>query len=182
MPGVLVVQQLTTTWSKRSRGGDGARRRRNAVPLAVAVPADCSVGAVDGWRHHVVAFGEANGFTAVGRPCRRGGPDTPVRAGCVLVTLGGVGAEVAVDFQHLDGVPSRTRLDRTGTLSPVRLAPLAPGQWCRIRYNARHADRDTGHWWYELIVVNVGLFRPSAGYSFTRTPPAYLLDELARLR
>ena len=60
---------------------------------------------------------------------------------------------------------------------------LEPGQYGRIIWNERCADCDTGHWYYQLHIYNILLFKrgvPPADILLTRQPD-YEYSQLADL-
>ncbi len=167
---MVVVQIVTSVWSKASRGAPGSTARA-VVPEAVTVELLPGVrpGAVLVQRVEAL---ETEGFEPVSRSLDVvDGPPLDV-AGFRLV---GDGDRIVVTrlADIRSGWPSRDR--------PVRAFTLGPGETGRALRNNRQGAY--GGWTYSKVVVNVGFCDgvPTADL-FTGVAPTFLLDEQASLR
>ncbi|WNZ14235.1 hypothetical protein [Streptomyces sp. 11x1] len=189
---MIVVQRITTYWTKQSRGG-GAATRRNAVPEAFPLQAPGPAGVLV----NEVEAHERDGFTAlhtIRTSDRPSGSDSS-RAedpgggsfSCDAVSLSPVtrGVFLMEDDGRLRVVvsPPPARLSSRG---PRHLFTLGPGEYGRRRFNSRFTPSGCGchshQWWYEKWVVNVaypgGTPAPNL---FTQREPTHVLDRLVRL-
>lgn len=156
----ITVQWIRTSWTKASRGGEGASRR-NAAPIGFALPpAETTTSA------HVIRMHERDGFEPY---------DTQEDRGKVDVQLREVDGRLRVlpRVQPLSALPPRPRRPPA-----VR---LAPGQWVRWQLNYRFSSalgiRDWSYW---LDTFNIAYGPMSAG-AFLSTPTV-LIDEQGPLR
>ena len=170
-----VVQQVSVTWTKRSRGAPGAVAR-SAVPEGFPLPDDAA--APSALVVHHVRAAERDGFIPVER---------------VEIPDHGVAAEdlARVELAVVDGALAvarpAARWDRTLAYPRARhqlrkaAFRLTPGTWGRLRANFRHAPEWCGDGWYQQIVVNVAWLPdgPAPAELFTGTP-AEFLDEPRR--
>lgn len=163
-----LIQVVSVTWSKRSRGGPLAAVR-NRVPLAL--PFECA--GFDTSEPMWIEERDASepGFE-LSRRTRR-----PSKGG---------------DF-HLSGLVLRHLQDATTIMgtprlgAPERCAPLRydlrAGQSARLRWNGRLLDFDNGTWSYELISFNIaritGEVTPDV---LTARLPDFSFESLALLR
>ena len=171
----MIVQHITTGWTKAARGGDPAAAR-GRVPdrLPVGVPKARRASPPPALLHEVT-FGEADGFAVpasdVVMPLRTA---ACVRAAAVEATRSGDAVRATVTWR--EGRPRRGRITPAGHAEPVvKTFDVPPGRWVRVLYNARFSCGDTGTWWYERHAVNVAALpphHPAAGTLFTATPPA----------
>lgn len=143
---MLVVQHIGTIWSKASRGGEEARRR-NASPHALPLPLE--VASKEGLLHFVF-FNEHDNFVPHETSQSLASLTAPLRQGCVTIQRD-EGGTCQVAFRWTNGkggAPERSHCRRNLT--------LPSGQWCQVLWNGRFTDPDSGRWWYEKHVVNVG--------------------------
>jgi hypothetical protein len=166
-----LVQIIVTTWSKEFRGGAGAVAR-NRVPEAESLPLPVPRLDEPAYLVHTVS----HSFGSVRRP----GPtlavqpaDEPLRAGCLTVNW--EQDRLSVDVEWMRGAGKPYRYPRQGVLQ------LAPGQWGRLRYNARMSPPWESEWWYERWVSNVGFFSALDPRVFMETGPVKVHSEMAQL-
>ncbi|MGY1580671.1 hypothetical protein [Streptomyces sp. MN13] len=156
----ITVQWVRTLWTKRSRGGPAAARR-NAVPVAFALP-----DGVPG-RAHTVRLHEWDDFTP------RHGWAEPRRVGVELRERDGR-LRVLPRVEPLYGQPPRPRRPPA-----VR---LAPGEWVRWQLNYRFSSaagmRD---WTYWLDTFNIAYGEVPAADVFLGTPDFHV-DEQGPVR
>ncbi|MFF3889919.1 hypothetical protein [Streptomyces sp. NPDC001914] len=128
-----VVQRVSTSWTKKSRGGSEAARR-NAAPTAFLLPPGLRSGL------HEVAMLESESFE----------PRTQVRdlsePGTILREVDGL---LRVDPPEVS-MFSMPRRDRRPPA--VR---LALGQWLQWHVNHRFVGRCEGAWSYRLETFNI---------------------------
>jgi hypothetical protein len=162
----VVVQLVTVSWSKRSRGGEAARLRA-ALPEAYPIHRTLFGNR---WGLHQVAMYEPAGF----QPRERTEVDDVVK------NVVGVTLELQHDGLHVQfvwtpdvGVPPRRPRSRPFV--------LRPGEWGRVVHNGRFVDFDTGGWYYRKQVVNVALLARFAPRIFLGEP-LHLTRRLGALR
>jgi hypothetical protein len=99
--------------------------------------------------------------------------DEEFRAGSVLVRWEGEHLHVDYQWSFAAGMPERySRRD---------VLVLGPGQWGRLRYNARRSDWDGGEWSYEKWTFNIGLFPALDARVFVGTEPVKVHSQMALL-
>jgi hypothetical protein len=169
--GVVVVQQILTSWSKKSRGGEGAVKR-NAIPEVAPVPMHCIKTERLTLLHQSLSYSEWDGFA----------PREKIEVNPTLrpVVIGGVTVndddEVAVaSFQYNLGCGAPERGWARKTLR------IAEGEWGQILYNGRFAPPWEGPWWYEKMVVNIGLFSHLSSGVFTHCAPTCRFSAMGHL-
>lgn len=163
---MLVIQELRTTWTKISRGGQGAAKR-NSTPLEMPLPMPPS-GAVFVHRVH---FSEFDEFAPSPRSAHS--QDT------VPHDLSGFdgyfdGNDVLVRTHwtpHL-GLPKRPN---------GRRIRLHLGEYCRLFHNGRLTDHDTGEWSYQSTVINIALVEEPTLELFMKAAWSETLDAREQL-
>jgi hypothetical protein len=174
MPTVA-IQEIRTIWSKASRGG-AAAARRNAVPEAALFPPAGSPSAPAIVRQRQV-YGEANDFAEPLESEAVESTSDSISIGCVTIGVSAGRVTVAYEYDYrCGGLPPRH--SRPGAGGRDELA-VEPGRWVRVRYNGRFSG---DVWWYEKVVVNVGLFERPAPDMFVSTEPAEEISRMAELR
>lgn len=158
---ILIVQHISTYWSKASRGGPLARVR-NAVPLALPISKRPPSGAVSVF--HEAQFKERCEF----KPVEDFIVDSPAvprgRALCIRAGLGADGAWASYDYDNqCGGAPARPGVTKK------LIAPLV--RFVSIISNGRFSSPSYGDWFYEKHVVNVGQFASFDPDCFTETEP-----------
>jgi len=142
---MLVIQRITTRWTKAARSG-AAAACRNAVPRALLLPP--LAGAEPGYLLHDIEFLERDGFSRRERVTESDLP-THVHIGPLIVRM--MKAEIAVRFiwsRTECGAPERCAHD---------LFLLTGGEWGRFMFNGRFgADSSAGRAWeYHATVFNI---------------------------
>lgn len=159
MTAPIVVQVITTRWTKASRGQPGAGRR-TAVPdvLPLRAPAGDAivVETVSADEEHAFALVRSTSAAAA----------LPLRIASVLI-------------EDVDGAVRVTRRREVGTGWPSRpsdvvACSLDPGQWGQVVTNHRHSGY--AGWSYDKIVVNVARPRERVADVFA-TAAVRRLDE-----
>jgi len=157
---MIVIQQLTTTWEKPSRGAEGARRR--AIPDALLLP-HAAVVADDVFVHTVV-FNHDHGYD----------PRSSFRELRLRRLLDELPA-LQIDHRPDHLVVKYAWSPRLG--APARPSGprhrLAKGCWCRIRSNGRLAYE--GSWGYRDVVFNIA-YQPHDEHVFRAMAPAFEED------
>lgn len=172
---MIVVQRVVTEWSKRSRGGETARRRAG-VPRAYPLPSTMPGPAV---LVHQIMAREENDFA----------PQEAARTHDVLPPadilhrehIGGVFLRPDGDRVVVIGCPDpRGAPERFG--HPRTLFTLGRGEHSAWLVNFRFTDQ-TGAWYYQHWSVNVAhADAPPAADLFLRATPARIVDEREYLR
>ena len=164
---ILVVQQTTTEWGRRSRGSPGAAQR-NAVPEAFPLP----IPQPEARRYepsrlvHTLKYYEWRRFRNPTTELVLNGEDHPLVTGCVSIAR--EERTVRSEFRYslaIAGIPDRGSLRealRTG-----------PDEWAQVAYSGGFNDArfDESFWFYAKVVVNVGLFSELTADVFTRSQP-----------
>jgi hypothetical protein len=176
---LAVVQIVFTRWSKEFRGGPGATAR-NRVPEADEFPLPPKRPAEPSYVVHTIkhVFGSLPGIGRLPGPALQVlSAEEPFHAGCLSASWCDQ-QRLQVDYQWTSDAGMPARYPRRGVLT------LQPGQWGRVRYNAR--IRLTGHdcsaWWYEKWVFNIGLFPVLAARAFLDSEPIKIHSEMELLR
>ncbi|MEW4451255.1 hypothetical protein AB1L30_01090 [Bremerella sp. JC817] len=181
----IVVQLIHVTWDKSGRGGRAAECR-NRIPLALTLPEQ--LGSDIGrhffvheshWSHTNVFANEVNGAV------RKLNASEGFQYRCVSVRVTDTGAQLDWTWRESEGIPPRMVWDDNGNTSPASHRVDIPiNEWMRARWNARFTCVDTGTWWYESVVANVGVISDAniPADFFTRSQPMDEYLQMAHLR
>lgn len=168
----IILQRVHTVWTKASRGGVGAVQR-NALPHACAIPLDGFAAEIT---LHRISFQERNDFE----------PHHGIEPIASLVELDLPGLSVAAEGEQLlVRHPKDPRSLANGTSDyPHEGAgfTISLDEWGQVEFNARYADWDTGTWWYERSIYNVGWFSSIEPSRFTTSLPSERIVQRAMLR
>lgn len=166
---VLLVQEITTRWTKVSRVGPLARARY-AVPEQMLFPVDSVPDPKARVIFHSVHFGEENSFST---SLEKITASPYIFPGTGSIAIDHNGQHVWVTFVQSSGAPIRLHMRKT-LCSP-------PGEWVQMMTNGRYAPAWHGHWWYTKTVVNAGLFFDLDKDIFTRRQPASQFNAMGHL-
>jgi hypothetical protein len=178
---LAVVQIIFSTWSKEYRGGPKASER-NRVPEAEVVPRPAERIPEPYYLVHTSkrVFGSLPGTNRLPGPSVQViSADEPFYAGSVRI--GWEGEQLRVDYHWTWDAGMPERHSRRDVLQ------IQPGQWGRVRYNARLSichfpgGGDSDDWWYEKWVFNVGLFSTFREGAFIETEPVKVYSAMDRL-
>lgn len=158
-PAQIIVQRVTTTWTKASRGGAGATAR-NQAPVAFRLPPGAA------W--HTVGMAEEDQF----EPAHEAGAAVPE---FVCEELG-----VRIDGGQLSMLPQVPASWMPGRHRRPPRQSVAPGAWLRWSVNYR-LGLDRG-WTYGLVTWNVAFRAQSCGRELFGGDPPHAVSELAALR
>lgn len=171
MGNVIVVQQICTSWTKVSRGGENAAKR-NAVPEVASLPVqhliEVNKNNTDNKDdlvliHHRVTCEEENGFSPREKihlnPTLR-----PFIVGGVTIQYSDDEVNAVFQYDRGCGAPDRSWARKT--------IHMTVNQWGQIAYNGRFVAGWEGPWYYEKTVVNVGIFERLRPDVFTKQEPA----------
>ena len=98
----------------------------------------------------------------------------PIAIGCVAVDHGEEEAIATFRYDRSCGGEP----DRRGARKTLR---IGVNEWGQIVYNGRFQDYDEGGWWYEKMVVNVGLFERLTPGVFTKQEPTCRYSAMGEL-
>lgn len=171
MPGFAVVQKLMTRWTKAFRGNEGAAKR-NSTPSELRVPltAHPQEGKL---LLHSASYWQRPGFDAPEENFEILEPKRPFRMGCVVVEFVPSGLHTTYRYDPRDvGAPYRTDFPRE--------FDLKLGEWLQIIYNGRFSEE--GSWYYQKVVMNVGLFEQLDTEVFLHSQPKKTFSDLQVLR
>ena len=173
---MILIQEIRGIWSKASRGG-AAAALRNSVPEAALFPISRSKSTAHKIFHQLLVYGEANDFTEPLKAEIVELESDSISVGCVKISAPSEQLVVAYEYDYgCGGLPPRLR--RPGINLREELI-VGRESWVRVKYNGRFSGDE---WWYEKVVVNVGLFQnPDAGL-FGSTKPAGEISQMAALR
>ena len=170
----IVVQYIVTSWSKRSRGGEGARRR-NAVAERMRLP-EALLMETAACLYHEVSCDERRDFAATDRWWSE--PDLPGPDWHGVVSL-----RSPLQFRLCDGMlevhfePRGEEVRQQGRGGPLR---VEPGSWVQFRYNHRTVEYESSSWTWYKIVANIGnLLHPEVSTFVTR-PPACVSSHMLK--
>ena len=174
---MVVVQTIRISWTKNSRGGALAESR-NRVPKSFRIPNPAGSGEII-WHHKLITEEKSFDQTDPGI----------VRLHVPNERFGTRCAEIAVDhnsakltYRWRDGAPPRTFMNDAGDYVPVtRTIKITSGDWASIEYNGRFSGDDSGIWWYEQEIVNLGVMLHFSPDFFVRNEPIERYCQLAKL-
>lgn len=181
----IAIQVIQTTWTKASRGGQGAERR-NAVPDAYSLPLpdQRKVSPQPQYARHQLRCAECEEF----RPTPQQLVTDEMR-GTLIIDRLSIHPPDSADILRVTYQPRRPAhltyaRDQSGEYRPGGQEALALrlGEWGQIRYNWRHHTLYDGDWWYDLWVVNVGYFTELHTDAFLGDAPSKVYSQLSRLR
>ena len=174
---MILVQHVTSSWSKASRGGPSAARR-NAVPEALLLPKAAVGKRGNALIQHTASYGEDNDFVSPSHDSLTAESAGVIRIGCVRVEPLDGGARVAFEYDfRVAGMPPRDAHQMAKARADFE---LAVGEWGRVLYNGRFSS-DEGGWGYQKTVVNVGCHDEVQAEAFVSTRPLYTIDRMASL-
>lgn len=160
----LVVQDISMSWDKNSRGGKWAVLR-NAVPDALPLK---DIPVVDAPLTRIFHYADYGSHTKYQKPGMRITaeaivPEKWFHFPCTEVRVTDGQAVVEYSFRVDEGgMPDRYAYTRTYTLSV--------GDWMRIMFNGRFTDRDNRQWWWQKTILNIGLFEHVERKAFLGQP------------
>jgi hypothetical protein len=167
---LIVLQRISTIWTKVSRGGAGATAR-NATPEVLELPPLAGVPA-EGFILHDIAYREDDDFQSPSEQFEQHEQTDPIRLDCLEFAVDDHALVVTLVWEQGRGAPRRPPFPRT-------VLSFRPGQWGRISYNFRCAgERD---WIYEKCVMSIGLFPAYSSRLFLEKEPAYIYRDMAPL-
>ncbi len=169
---MLIVQRITTEWTKASRGGVGATLR-NATPDVLEIPSPTRT--MPGYILHDVRYSEHEHFECHSR-IFESDAQTHIRIEpvCLHLTKHTVAARFVWSWRHC-GAPER---------DPHDVFQLSHGEWGRFTCNGRFgAESSSGReWGYHKTVFNIALTDVFDVRIFTKTDPIADDSRLAILK
>lgn len=171
---MIVVQEISVTWTKLSRGGQNAHLR-NQVKEGFALPAIPKPEAANTLIRHTIKVDEAEQFDAERNQrveVQEFSLTKKPMVGAVRLTL--TEDKLAAIYTYSPssvGAPARDPRAKTVLI-------LTPGTWGRIVYNGRFGW--DSEWWYRKTVLNIGYFDEAPKKVFLEKPP-HLFTDLANL-
>jgi hypothetical protein len=171
---MVVIQEIRTVWSKASRGG-AAAALRNAVPETALLHADGLQSAARRIFRQLLVYGEANDFAGPVKSEVVWSVADSISAGCVKVGVSAGRITVTYEYDYrFGGLPPRQTKPGVNVREELIVEPES---WVRVRYNGRFSGDE---WWYEKVVVNVGLFQRPRADIFDSTGPAGEISQIAK--
>lgn len=173
MAEVIIIQNIKTVWTKKSRGGKLASLR-NGVPEAVALhPEEINRGGK--FIFHSLVYHESDGFR---KPVIDSTADVSgerFESGGVTVEFAAGQLVVKYEYNYKCGAPARFG---PGGIPHHKTFQLNLNEFGRVLYNGRFSDE---YWWYEKQVFNIGRFDKPQANVFTASKPLHLIDDIAAL-
>jgi hypothetical protein len=161
----VIVQRITTAWTKRSRGAAG-RELRARLPAAYPLPDGAIVSRSHCVLHEIArseasAYGERFGVAFDEQPKSRiRGPSA------VQLTYKEAGLEIALQAADKDtGRPTRARM-------PPKL--VRSGEFATVRFNGRFAGYDFN--WYEDKIIHIAFEMTPCRGLFLEASAAFVMD------
>jgi hypothetical protein len=171
---MIVFQEIVTTWTKASRGGEGAQAR-NGVPETYSLPDEWrGTPTIETFFHQRIHYVEYYNFTK---------PNITLEVSAFPLDRwvhlnGGLALRLYPDGLAIEwrwtgsvGAPERSSY-------PRRIAMLKSGQWAKLRYNGRMGH--SNYWMYRKSVVYIGVVNVYTPSIFSN-PPVSVLEEMADL-
>ena len=168
-----VVQKLTTSWNKDSRGKEGAAKR-NSTPSELRIPLTSRPAEGKLLLHQVTySSWQSSDFDKPLESFELLEPKRPFRIGSVTVEFVPTGLHVIYCYTPEDvGAPYRTDFPREFDLKPK--------EWLQIVHNGRFSNE--GFWYYDKTVINVGLFEQLDAEVFLHSQPKKAFSDVKILR
>lgn len=169
---MLVVQRITTEWTKISRGGDGATKR-NVTPIAMELPP--LAGVSSNYLLHNIRYHEWKDF-AYQADVVELDASTHIRIEPVFLQFTENVVEVRFVWSwHHCGAPERDSHD---------LFRLSLGQWGRFTCNGRFGAQTLcgSEWRYHKTVFNIAVIDEFDENLFIATSPNAEGSRLAQLK
>lgn len=174
---MIAVQTITTTWTKKARGGPLATLR-NRVPKQFVLQL---LGESSPLTWHVIRFSEDNEFRmpsaeTVSESC----DDSSF--GCHNIEVTFTETSATLLYRYQTGAPAIQFFDRHGTpVPPEHRINIPSHRWASVEYNARYTDLYSGNWWYEHVTVNVAVGPSISDNVFLANKPIERFTQLTRL-
>lgn len=170
----LLIQQIQSTWTAKSRGMPAANKR-NAVPERLRFPN------VD-YPYHNQYYVNENHFDEWAQFQRRT-RDWQAAIGSEMsihcLTLNIVEGNLNLDYCHRVGLAGLPHRDHTQITK--RLFALPPGEWGQIIYNGRTQAQDEGFWIYHKWVFNIAFVDQVKPNLFLVDSPSHQYSDMADL-
>lgn len=173
---MILIQEIRSIWSKASRGGPAAALR-NAVPEAAPFPLVRAGSKTGPILHQSLLYGELNGFAEPISSQVVELRSDRISIGCVKIEVSSEQLVVAYEYDYrCGGAPPRH--SRPGVNLKEEVV-AGHESWVRVKYNGRFSGED---WWYEKVVLNVGLFQEYEPGVFYSSKPSHEISQMAELR
>lgn len=173
---MVLIQEIRSVWSKAARGG-AAAVLRNSVAESAPFSITSSKPATHKITRQLLVYAEANDFAEPIKSEVVESEAAAITIGCVKIEILDNGCLVAYEYDYkCGGLPPRR--NRAGVSLREEMV-VEPGCWVRVRYNGRFRGDE---WWYEKVVVNVGMFEKPDADVFTLTEPVNEISQMAELR
>ena len=170
---MIVLQQIHTIWTKKSRGGPGAVQR-NAVPEVAKIPLQQVRSSDVSLLLHRLTYHEREGFSHPHERLEENLSVKPLQIGCMTIDYGeGILIASFRYTRECGGAPERGWMRKT--------LQIGLNEWGQIVFNGRFSPAWEGDWWYEKTVVNMGLFDQPSNSVFTRSQPTYRYAAMSHL-
>lgn len=173
----VLIQLITTEWSKASRGGEAAVQR-GKVPIACQLPESLAPTPDGHLLLHTLTWQATNAFSNPLETTKVRQTSAGFQFQCAEVVETESGIKISWIWNASAGAPSRHAWRKGGNEFH---AELKPSESVRIRWNGRFAYKDA--WFYHSTTLNVGYW-PSAEFPkdlFIATKPSHEFSRLAIL-
>lgn len=170
---LVVIQHISTIWTKASRGGINAGTRTQ-TPEVLELPALAFPLLESGVLVHEVVYAERDRFQYPGEKLEQLERTDPFRYDCLKLELSQSVLSVALEWERNQGVPRRPNYPKRGW-------SLQEDQWGSVIYNLRLPFGE-GMWSYEKHCLSIGWFHAYSPHLFLEAEPAHRYRDLAQLR
>lgn len=150
----MIIQAITIRWGKDVRGAPYSSLR-NRYSKAFRLPE--SIGSNDSLCgipcHNLLIVQDKSGFRKISNQSWvLKEKESSFEIGCVEIVPKEAKYEFTFKYSNYCGKPAR--YDKKYHRLAEKAFELWPNEYGRILYNGRHADVDTGEWYYELHILN----------------------------
>ncbi|TQV73897.1 hypothetical protein FLL45_13615 [Aliikangiella marina] len=169
---MLIIQEIVSRWTKKSRGAPGAAIR-NSVPEFLVVSVPNSKMESDSWIYQREIFDEFKNFK---EPFKQINVLRPFKLNKFGVTdLSALEDKVAVkvNYGSWGGAPIRDYQENEAFM-------LSTKEIGQVRYNWR-VSHDEGGWAYEKTVLNIALVSEFDSSLFVNSKPNYIYEDMPNL-
>ena len=171
----VYIQHIEHLWSKAERGGHGAQLR-SQLPMADSIPGLPAENGANSYCLSTLRYCCTNKFV---REERSETHELPSVLHLKCLDLAKADGRLAIGYTHrpeVAGAPAREH-----SCHPKKLGAIRGGETAQVIYNGRHTCIDSGDWWYEQHIYNIGI-APLNPNAFTAGQAAMQHRDIACLR
>ncbi len=146
---IVIVQNLKTVWTKKSREAPWSSQRNSSADHAL-LPESLMDITHNGYLIHQIIYQEWDKFIPDAQT-KTGCFNSPLTIDCIEIT--NQGEQLAIHYchnQNFAGIPGRYHSHH-----PKKLFSLSQNDWGQLKYNGRFSNTYSGNWFYQLNVYNI---------------------------